>query len=129
MKLLKINKMKTYWKMPKGLKTVFNQELKESQDLFSENKILESWHKLERAHIIGQPWAIEHSISHMRMLHFAVKIKNLKEIIGQLPRLFIGGVKSYVGVIPTGNTGGANVHPLKKMPIPDDIILVMQPYI
>ena len=62
------------------------------------------------------------------MLIFAFKIKNIKEIIGQLPRLFIGGIKSFIGKIPTGNTGGSNVHPLKKMPIPDDILLIMNPF-
>ncbi len=114
--------------MPKELKVIFNQEINDSQALFRENELAASWKKLERAHIIGQPWAVEHTISHIEMLIFALKIKNTKEIIGQLPRLFVGGIKSYVGVIPTGNTGGSNVHPLKKMPIPDDILQIMNPY-
>jgi hypothetical protein len=121
--------MKVYWKMPKDLKKVFTEELRESNVFFKENNWLASWQKLERAHIIGQPWAIEHSQAHWEMLVFAVRIKNIKEIIGQIPRLFVGGIKSYIGEIPTGNTGGANVHPLKKMPIPEDIIQMMKPYI
>lgn len=55
------------------------------------------------------------------MLRFGVKIKSSKEILGQIPRLLVGGVKSFVGKIPVGNTGGANVPPLKKMDIPDDL--------
>jgi len=35
--------------------------------------------------------------------------------------LLVGGVKSFVGTIPTGNTGGANVPPLKVMEIPNDL--------
>ena len=62
------------------------------------------------------------------MLIFAFKTKEFKEIIGQLPRLFIGGIKSFIGEISTGNTGGSNVHPLKKMPIPNDIFTVMNKY-
>ena len=120
--------MKTYWKMPKELKLIFNQEITDSQNLFNQNEILASWKKLERAHIIGQPWAVEHTFSHWKMLIFAFKTKEFKEIIGQLPRLFIGGIKSFVGEIPTGNTGGSNVHPLKKMPIPNDILTVMNKY-
>jgi Protein of unknown function (DUF3703) len=120
--------MKTYWRMPMQLKLSFNKELFESDVFFANNDLENAWKKLERAHIIGQPWAIEHSLSHLKMLIFAFKIKNTKKIIGQLPRLFIGGVKSFVGKIPTGNTGGANVHPLKKMPIPDDILLIMNPF-
>ncbi len=120
--------MKKFWKMPQGLELIFEQELSESKKLFYKNDYLNSWKKLERAHIIGQPWVIEHTYSHYKMLVFAFKIKNTKEIIGQLPRLFIGGIKSFVGKIPAGNTGGFNVHPLKKMPIPKDILQIMKPY-
>ena len=120
--------MKTFWKMPVGLKPIFDKEISESRFLFHQNELLGSWQKLERAHIIGQPWAVEHTYSHWQMLLFAFRIKNTKEIIGQLPRLFIGGIKSYVGTIPAGNTGGANVHPLQKMEIPEDIIKLMNPY-
>jgi hypothetical protein len=55
------------------------------------------------------------------MLLFGIKIKDLKEIIGQIPRLLVGGIKSFVGEIPVGNTGGANVPPLQKMEIPDEL--------
>jgi hypothetical protein len=55
------------------------------------------------------------------------RIKSSKEIVGQLPRLFFfGGVKSFVGKIPVGNTGGANVPPLLTMPIPEDLQRVLE---
>jgi hypothetical protein len=60
------------------------------------------------------------------MLCFGFKIKDTKEIIGQIPRLLFGGVKSFVGKIPIGNTGGANVPPLKSMEIPDDLKLIIE---
>jgi hypothetical protein len=56
------------------------------------------------------------------MLGFGIRIKSTKEIVGQIPRLLVGGVKSFVGEIPVGNTGGANVPPLQPMKIPDDIM-------
>lgn len=56
------------------------------------------------------------------MLKFGVKIKSTKEIFGQIPRLLVGGIKSFVGKIPVGNTGGANIPPLKPLPISDDIL-------
>ena len=62
------------------------------------------------------------------MLKFGIRIKNIKEILGQLPRLLVGGIKSFVGKIPTGNTGGANVPPLRKMEIPEDLKNMMMPY-
>lgn len=62
------------------------------------------------------------------MIGFAFRIKNKKEMIGQLPRLIIGGVKSFVGEIPVGNTGGANVPPLQPMQIPDDLQEIINRY-
>lgn len=120
--------MKTYWKMPAGLKEKFDYEIHLSKSFFIQNDLVSSWERLERAHIIGQPWAVEHTISHWKMLLFAFKIKKINEIFGQLPRLFVGGLKSFVGEIPSGNTGGSNIHPLKKLPIPDDILKIMNPY-
>ena len=48
-------------------------------------------------------------------------LKSGKEIIGQIPRLIFGGVKSFVGKIPVGNPGGANVPPLKPFPIEKEL--------
>ena len=59
------------------------------------------------------------------MLLFGIKIKNAKEVIWQIPRLLVGGVKSFVGHIPVGNTGGANVPPLKPMEIPQDLLTII----
>jgi len=33
----------------------------------------------------------------------------------------VGGVKSFVGEIPLGNTGGSNVSPLRTMDIPEEL--------
>jgi len=81
---------------------------------------------LERAHILEQPYPFAHSLVHWKMLLFGIKTKNTKEIIGQIPRLLIGGVKSFVGNIPLGNTGGANVPPLQPMEIPEDLLIIIQ---
>jgi len=62
------------------------------------------------------------------MLKFGLKIKNTKEIVGQVPRLIFGGVKSFVGKIPVGNTGGADVPRLQPMEIPEDLKKMIRPY-
>ncbi|MBC7412608.1 MAG: DUF3703 domain-containing protein, partial [Bacteroidia bacterium] len=67
----------------------------------------------------------EHTVVHFKMLKFGIAIKSTKEIIGQIPRLLVGGVKSFVGLIPLGNTGGANVPPLQQMEIPKDLQLII----
>jgi hypothetical protein len=55
------------------------------------------------------------------MLRFGFKIKSYREVLGQISRLLIGGVKSFVGHIPVGNAGGANVPVLKPMQILGDL--------
>lgn len=112
--------MKLYTKMPERLVPFYRKELDMAQRyLPSDLKI--SWRHLEMAHILGQPYPLEHTFIHWRMLQFGFRIKSIKEIMGQLPRLAVGGVKSFVGIIPVGNTGGADVPPMRPMPIPDEL--------
>jgi hypothetical protein len=121
--------MKTFWKMPIGLKPHFEKELQAARENYLLEQWLFAWRHLERAHILGQPWAVEHTLVHWKMLQFGMQIKNWKEVLGQLPRLAFGGVKSFVGKIPVGNTGGSNVPALQPMEIPEDIKVIMKPYL
>ncbi len=115
--------------MPEGLKNYFDEAITAHRNEIKKSNWAGAWRNLERAHIIGQPWAIEHTYVHWLMLKFGFRIKSTKEILGQIPRLLVGGVKSFVGKIPVGNTGGVNVPPLKHMEIPQDIQEVMKPFI
>lgn len=121
--------MKLYWKMPESLQAHFKNELIMYRVEFKKSNLPSAWRHLERAHIIGQPWPGEHTYVHWLMLNFGFRIKNGKEILGQIPRLLVGGVKSFVGKIPVGNTGGANVPLLRTMEIPQDIQELMKPYV
>jgi hypothetical protein len=118
--------MKFNTSMPTVLKPFYQKELSEAAIAFSKEQFQQSWRHLERAHILGQPYPFAHSLVHWKMLLFGIKTKNTKEIIGQIPRLLISGVKSFVGNIPLGNTGGANVPPLQPMEIPEDLLIIIQ---
>tara|TARA_R100001463_G_scaffold13049_2_gene34969 strand:+ start:770 stop:1129 length:360 start_codon:yes stop_codon:yes gene_type:complete len=107
--------------MPKSLKTYYEKELSDYQTEYLNDNVKEAWNHLERAHIIGQKYPYAHSYVHWKMLQFGLKIKSGKEIVGQIPRLIFGGVKSFVGKIPVGNPGGANVPPLKPFPIEKEL--------
>lgn len=113
-------------RMPKKLQPYFQSELTEASAAFESRDFQASWRHLERAHILGQPYPVAHTWVHCRMLVFGFRTKNATEVFGQLPRLLFGGVKSFVGTIPTGNTGGSNVPPLKPMRIPDDLMEQIQ---
>jgi hypothetical protein len=118
--------MKFYTTIPEGLKTYYNQELNAFKDTFARQELQLAWRHLERAHILGQSYPIEHTAVHWKMLKFGFAIKNWHEVLGQIPRLLVGGVKSFVGKIPVGNTGGANVPPLKPMEIPEDLKRILE---
>lgn len=113
--------MKFYTLIPKALKPYYHFELEKYGNELLDGNFRNAWNHLERAHIIGQKYPFAHTFVHWKMLQFGFKIKNGKEILGQIPRLIFGGVKSFVGKIPVGNPGGANVPPLKPFPIEKDL--------
>jgi hypothetical protein len=117
--------MKIHFTMPAGLKIYYREELAQAKKEFDTKHFQQSWRHLERAHILAQPYPAEHTRVHWKMLCFGIAVKNVKEILGQIPRLLFGGVKSFVGKIPVGNTGGANVPPLLPMEIPEDLLPII----
>ena len=76
---------------------------------------------LDRAHVIGQPSAIDHVRSHVWMLVCGWQKRDAGEVAGQLWRLLVAAPASLVGKYPAGNTGRTNVSGFVPMPIPDDL--------
>lgn len=114
--------------IPKGLKTYFEKEMVSYRNTYAQGDLTKAWWHLERAHILGQAYPWQHSLVHWEMLKFGFRIKSAREVLGQIPRLLVGGVKSFVGKIPVGNTGGANVPPLQPMEIPQDLKQILHQY-
>ncbi|AHM58543.1 hypothetical protein D770_01345 [Flammeovirgaceae bacterium 311] len=120
--------MKFNFFIPGGLKQYFQAEINHAAVALSAGDYPNAWYHLERAHILGQAYPVEHTYAHWKMLQLGFRIKSAMEIRGQLLRLLAGGVKSFIGVIPTGNTGGANVNPLQPMEIPKDLKEILEQY-
>jgi hypothetical protein len=113
--------MKFYTSMPKKLKHYYQLELDKYWIEYHNGQLQRAWKYLERAHILGQRYPGTHSFVHWEMLKFGFKTKRTKEVLGQIPRLLFGGVKSFVGIVPVGNPGGANVPPLRPFPIDEEL--------
>ncbi|MFT6827734.1 MAG: hypothetical protein ACI9Z3_000822 [Roseivirga sp.] len=113
--------MKLNTTLPKSLRPYFQAKLQAYALAYKAGDLSKAWMHLERAHIIGQRYPFAHTFVHWKMLQFGFRIKSGKEVIGQIPRLLVGGVKSFVGKVPIGNPGGANVPPMKPFPIEMDI--------
>lgn len=113
--------MKFNTHIPKALLPYYTSELNAAKEAMKIKNYSLAWQHLERAHILGQRYPVPHSEVHWKMLLFGIQIKSVKEVIGQIPRLLVGGVKSFVGTIPVGNPGGANVPPMRPFPIEEDL--------
>lgn len=76
---------------------------------------------LERAHVLGQSSTLLHVRVHWHMLLWGVGHRSAREVFGQALRMAGALLLTPFGLVPAGNTGGANVSPLEPMPIPRDL--------
>ena len=86
----------------------------------------EAFAHLENAHVLGQASTRLHVKVHVQMLLWAVKQGNIGEFFGQLFRIAGAATKTAFGLVPHGNTGGANVSPFKAMPIKPDLNTIIK---
>ena len=80
---------------------------------------------LERAHVLGQASTREHVRVHWRMLTWAVRQRDAREIFGQVIRLIGASSLTFIGKVPTGNTGGSNVSAIQPMPIDPQLAAII----
>jgi hypothetical protein len=86
----------------------------------------QAFRHLERAHILGQRRTWLHVKSHLGMLRIGWLRSDARELLGQLLRIGAALLFSRVWV-PAGNTGGANVSPVRPMPVPADLRELLEP--
>ncbi|MFS4491257.1 DUF3703 domain-containing protein [Maribacter sp. 2308TA10-17] len=120
--------MKFNTTIPHGLKGHYLKEIEQYRSYLQKNDLTRAWHHLERSHVLGQSFPLEHTYSHWLMLKFGFRQRNLKEVLGQLLRLLVGGWKSFIDHVPIGNTGGSNVPPLRRMELPVELEEILRQY-
>ncbi len=76
---------------------------------------------LERAHVLGQASTVLHCRVHWRMLCWGIEQRRPQEVVGQALRWLAALTKTVFGLVPEGNSGGANVSPFRPMPVPADL--------
>ncbi len=76
---------------------------------------------LERAHVLGQASTREHVRVHLHMLACAWRYRDWREAVGQLLRVLGAAAFTGIGLVPTGNTGGADVSAFRRMAIAPDL--------
>ena len=106
-------------------KTAFEEEIERARVYFEDDDFAACFQRLERAHILGQREYWPHVRVHAWMLRVGWRRSDPREVLGQLLRI-LASVGSLVGWVPLGNTGGADVNPLKPMPIPADLAVYFE---
>ncbi|MDN5942422.1 MAG: DUF3703 domain-containing protein [Nitrospira sp.] len=81
---------------------------------------------LERAHMLGQPSTVEHVRVHCHMFLWGFRQRNVRECLGQLLRIVGAAIGTAAGLAPKGNTGGTNVNSFKSMPIPPELVALIE---
>ena len=109
------------------LQQAYGAEMKAAVERYHANALDQAFTHLERAHILGQSFPIEHARSHWWMLKVGWRRRDFVEIAGQLPRI-LGALLFSRMWVPIGNTGGARVPPFQSMPIPEDLQTLLDKY-
>jgi Protein of unknown function (DUF3703) len=103
-----------------------NAELQTAASLNAQGQAKPAFTHLERAHVLGQASTTQHVRVHWRMFLWGLKQRDVKECLGQIFRIIGAATKTVFGLIPHGNTGGANVSPFKAMPVPVELEIRIQ---
>ena len=101
----------------KRITPAVNNELALAKTARDSGNTQTEFHHLENAHVLGQHSTWLHVKVHWLMLCWGIRQSSLKEVLGQLFRMAGAATKTAIGLVPTGNTGGANVSPFKPMPL------------
>lgn len=80
---------------------------------------------LERAHVLGQASTVEHVRVHWHMLLWALRKRAPREAWGQVFRIVGAATKTAAGLVPTGNTGGSDISPFRRLPLPQDLARII----
>lgn len=99
---------------------IYEREIVMAQAAFQQRDYARCFHHLERAHITGILDPVRHARTHWLMLRAAIGQRNVREIIGQSPRLLTSMFIPRAWAAH-GNTGRACVRPFKAMQPPEDL--------
>ncbi|NMH60797.1 DUF3703 domain-containing protein [Alteromonas ponticola] len=104
------------------------KELMLASQCASRRRYRKQFRHLENAHVLGQHATFWHTYVHWKMLRWGVRHLSIKEVVGQVLRIIGALTKTPFGLLPEGNTGGANVSPFKPMPLkPEHARLLNKP--
>ena len=122
--MLKLNaKLKRRWHVnnmtsfSKNIAFAVLREVAKAKQFQQQKQYDEAFVCLENAHVLGQASTRWHVYVHSLMLIWGIQKHSVKEVFGQVLRVIGAASKTAVGLVPSGNTGGSNISPFKRLPI------------
>jgi hypothetical protein len=98
----------------------YEQEVQGADEALKRGDFEGAFRHLERAHVLSQRMTGRHTLVHWRMLTAGLRRGDLREAVGQVPRIVASILFSRLWV-PRGNSGRARVSAFKPMPVPADL--------
>lgn len=99
---------------------VYGDEVRMAKQALRRSDFETCFAHLERAHVLAQRMTGRHTYIHWLMLVAGLRRGDLREVVGQVPRMVASILFSRVWV-PRGNTGRARVSAVKSMSVPEDL--------
>ncbi len=104
-----------------NLKRLIQLEFKNYNADLEVKQFDQAFKRLERIHILSQPFPYEHTIVHFKMLTLAVRTFRPFEIFIQFLFTVFSGKFSLMNIFPQGNSGRAKDILKGQMEIPPDL--------
>jgi hypothetical protein len=98
----------------------YQQEVEMADQALRRDDFEAAFTHLERAHVLSQRMTGRHTLIHWRMLAAGLRRGDLREAVGQVPRIVASILFSRLWV-PRGNSGRSRVSAFKPMPVPADL--------
>ena len=98
----------------------YQQEVERADQASQRGDFETAFRHLERAHVLAQRMTGRHAFIHWRMLIAGLRCGDVREVVGQLPRIVASILFSRLWV-PRGNSGRSRVSAFKPMPVPVDL--------
>ena len=98
----------------------YEQEMDRADEALRRQDFETAFKHLERAHVLVQRMTGRHTFVHGRMLVAGLRRGDLREALGQVPRIVASVLFSRLWV-PRGNSGRARVSAFQPMPVPTDL--------
>lgn len=108
-----------------AIRPFVSTELDEAWRALRQGTRTASFHHLERAHVLGQSSTYQHVRVHLHMLVWGLRVRDFREVAGQLLRIVGAATKTPFGMVPSGNTGGSDVSPFRPMPVSPELAQII----